>query len=151
MICEDVMKTDLECVSAHTAIEDAAGRMREENIGFLPVCDDQGRVLGTITDRDIAMRVVAARESPAQSVAKYMTPRAIACRPKDDLRLAEAIMSEEKVSRILCINERGELEGVISLSDIVQVGNSALAALTLRNVSAREVRHNGRLVNARWS
>lgn len=140
MLCQDVMKTDLECVSPQTSIEDAAVRMRDADVGFLPVCDQQRKVLGTITDRDIVVRSVAAHESPSQAVESFMTPRVVACRPTDDLGYAEELMSQEQVSRILCIDERGMLQGVISLSDIAQVEEGARASDTLRNVSDREAR-----------
>lgn len=140
LCCRDVMKSDVKCLDPQETVMDAAVRMREEGIGFLPVCDDTGQVLGTITDRDVTVRVVAVGESTAWPVGNYMTPRAVACRPSDDLATAEEIMSQEQVSRILCVNERGELEGVISLSDIAQVEEEGRAARTLRDVSEREVR-----------
>src|SRR6266705_5106537 len=121
MLCQELMKTDVECVAPETTVEDAAVRMREVNIGFLPVCDDARRVLGTITDRDIVIRVVASGESADQPVENFLSRRVVACRPTDSLTDAEELMSRERVSRMLCINERDELEGVLSLSDIAQI------------------------------
>lgn len=140
MICEELMSSQVSCVDPDSTVQQAALIMRDENIGFLPVCDAQGRVLGTITDRDIAVRVVAGNLPASEAVVRFMTPRAVACRSTDDVNYAEELMSQEKVSRILCINERGQLEGVISLSDIVDADPSIHAATTLRNVSQREVR-----------
>jgi CBS domain-containing protein len=140
MMCQDLMKTDVQCVSPETTVRDAACRMRDEKIGFLPVCDASGKVLGTITDRDIAVRVVAEGEVTDQPVAGFVIQRVVSCRPTDDLIYAEELMSQEHVSRIMCTNERGELEGVLSLSDIAQVESGARAAVTLRNVSEREAR-----------
>jgi CBS domain-containing protein len=140
MLCQELMKTDIECISPETTVEDAAARMREANIGFLPVCDDTRKVLGTITDRDIVIRVVASRESPEQPVENFLIPRIVACRTTDNLADAEELMSREKVSRILCINERGELEGVLSLSDIAQIEDSARVSATLKSVTQREAR-----------
>jgi CBS domain-containing protein len=140
MICQEVMKADVHCIGPQTTVRDAAITMRDQNIGFLPVCDDDGKVLGTITDRDIAIRVVAADEASNQTAAKFVTPRVVACRPTDDLSYAEELMSQEKVSRIMCINERGTLEGILSLSDIAEVEQGARASATLRNVSQREIR-----------
>jgi CBS domain-containing protein len=90
------MKTDVECIAPETTVEDAAARMREVNIGFLPVCDDTRKVLGTITDRDIVVRVVASRESPEQPVENSLSRRVVACRPTDSLVDAEELMSREK-------------------------------------------------------
>jgi CBS domain-containing protein len=63
----------------------------------------------------------------------------VGCRPGDDLAYALELMSQEQVSRIVCVDEEGMLEGIISLSDIAQLEDSALAFSTLRNISEREV------------
>ena len=140
MMCQDVMKSAVKCVSPTTTIEDAAAMMRDEGVGFLPICDSGRRVLGTITDRDITIRAVANRESMAQPIERFMTKSIVACRAGDDLRYAQELMSQEKVSRIMCIDEEGVLEGIISLSDLAQLADGASASATLRNVSDREAR-----------
>jgi CBS domain-containing protein len=139
MLCADIMKADVECVSAQSTIRDAAQRMRQRNVGFLPVCDDGMRALGAITDRDIAIRCVAENRAPSDSVETIVTREVIACRPEDDLSYARELMSQHQKSRIMCINRSGRLEGVISLSDIAQLDELA-GASTLRQVSAREFR-----------
>lgn len=139
MICQNLMKT-AKSVSPQATVRDVAMRMSEEGIGFLPVCDDAGRVLGTITDRDIAMRVVATGQSSDGAIENVMTREVVACRAMDDLHYAEELMSQAKVSRIMCVSEIGVLEGVISLSDIAQVEDGSRASGILRNVSEREAR-----------
>src|SRR4029077_10731108 len=120
--CRDLMKTDVECVSPNTTVQEAATKMKEANVGFLPVCQDgTRRVLGTITDRDIVVRVAAAGESLRQPIERFITRRVGAARSTDKLLYAQDLMSEQKVSRILCLSGSGELEGIISLSDIAQV------------------------------
>ena len=145
MLCHELMKTDIECISPETTVEDAAARMREVNIGFLPVCDGARKVLGTITDRDIVVRVVASGESPRQPVENFLSRRVVACRPTDSLADAEELMSRERVSRMLCINERDELEGVLSLSDIAQIEDVARVSATLKSVTQREARGGARV------
>jgi CBS domain-containing protein len=132
------MKTVVECVSPQDSVETAAQVMRARNIGFLPVCDEKtDRVVGTVTDRDIALRVVAERKPATTRVASIMTPDAVTCRPEDDITTAEELMAENLVSRIMCIDDDGELVGVISLSDIALMDGEN-AAKTLEQVSARE-------------
>ena len=140
MLCQDLMKSDVTCISPESTLEEAAMLMRDEDIGFLPICDETGRAIGTLTDRDITIRAFASGEAGSQSVAPFMTRGAVGCRPNDDLAYALELMSQEKVSRILCVNEEGVLEGVISLSDIAQLQDGALASYALRNISDREVR-----------
>jgi CBS domain-containing protein len=139
MNCSDIMKTEIECVSPQTSIQAAAHKMREQNIGFLPVCDEAMRVVGTVTDRDLAIRAVADDLPASTMVESLMTREVIGCRPEDQLAYARELMARHHKSRIMCINQNGRLEGVISLSDIAQL--DALSGIdTLRQVSSREVR-----------
>ena len=138
MRCELLMKTFVECVSPFDSVETAAQVMRARNIGFLPVCDERSdRVVGTLTDRDIALRVVADRKPASTPVASIMTHDAVSCSPEDDITTAEELMAENLVSRIMCIDDQGELVGVISLSDIALMDGEN-AVKTLEQVSARE-------------
>lgn len=140
MLCRDIMKRDVQCVTALTTVAQAAAIMRDEQIGFLPVCDEARNVIGTVTDRDIAIRVVAENEPLNQSIEPFMTTDVVACRSDDDLAIAQDLMGEMQVSRIVCLDEDGDLEGVISLSDIAQVGDGTDATATLRSVTVREAR-----------
>ncbi len=138
MRCEEIMKRDVECLQPNDTAQQAAVKMRNENIGFLPVCDDTGKVLGTLTDRDIAIRLVAQGKSPTTVVSDILTREAVTCRPSDDIRDAERLLAERKKSRIMCVDDAGHLVGVISLSDIAQAEEGVQVAATLREVTARE-------------
>jgi CBS domain-containing protein len=145
MLCEDLMKTDVEWVSPADSVESAALKMRDRGIGFLPVCDKAHSPVGALTDRDIAIRLAAANARASDTrVEEIMTREAITTHPSDNIRHAQTLMGHAKVSRILCIQkDSGRLMGVISLSDITEVEVGAQAADTLREVSAREVRVRG--------
>lgn len=140
MRCEKIMKRDVECVSPQDTVQTAAKRMRDENVGFLPVCDAGEEVLGTVTDRDLAIRVLAEGQAATTLINDVLTREVIACHPEDDLRKAEELMSKHQKSRIMCIDASGRLVGVISLSDIAQQESGTRASQTLRNVSEREAR-----------
>lgn len=142
MRCSEIMKTDVECVSPQTAIRDAARRMRDQGIGFLPVCDESMRPVGTLTDRDIAVRAVAIELPHSTPVHACMTSEVVDCRPGDDIELARELMQEHRVSRLICTGRDGGIEGIISLSDIVDL-DAESGARTLRQVSRREVRSDG--------
>lgn len=137
MTCEDVMKTDVQCASPDDTVKDVARKMRDANIGFVPTCDQEKKVLGTITDRDIVIRVVADGRPLDTKVSECMTREVIACHPEDDLRDAERLMAEKHKSRILVLDDDGELLGVISLSDIAEKDRRN-AASTMAKVSERE-------------
>lgn len=140
MRCEEIMKRDVRCVSPSESAQQAARRMREEGIGFLPVCDGSGKVLGVVTDRDLTIRVLAADHAPSTRIQEVLTPEVIACRPEDDLSRAEELMARHHKSRIICVDDDGRLVGVISLSDVAQCEDGARASKVLREVSEREVR-----------
>ncbi len=140
MLCQDIMKRDVRYVSRDDTIATAAKLMRDDNIGFLPVCDADNRPVGTITDRDIAVRAVANQRTSDARVAEVMSQEVISCSPQDDLRRAEQLMGEGHKSRIMCV-EDGKLVGVISLSDIAEKEESHRAtSTTMRRVSEREKR-----------
>ncbi len=138
MRCEQIMKKDVECISPRDSVQEAAARMRDDGIGFLPVCDQSRKVLGTVTDRDIAIRVVAANKLGSTAIEDVMTHEVIACWPSDDIRDVERTMARDHKSRIMCVDDGGRLLGVISLSDIAQHDTQDRASETLRGVSERE-------------
>jgi CBS domain-containing protein len=134
------MKGDVECANETDSVETVAEQMRDRNIGFLPVCDSNHVVVGTITDRDLTLRVMAEHRDPSQTkVGDVMTPELVASSPDDDIELAEQRMSTSRKSRILCVDEQNHPLGVISLSDIARVDGSAASNL-LSLITARETR-----------
>jgi CBS domain-containing protein len=143
MRCSEIMKTDIECVSPQTSIRTAAAKMRDQDIGFLPVCDEAMRPVGTLTDRDIAVRVVAEGVPIDGAVDICMTKGVVDCRPSDTIEDARDLMEQHQVSRIICTSTQGCIEGIISLSDIVDLDELS-GAQTLRRVSEREVRVDAR-------
>jgi CBS domain-containing protein len=139
MLCEQLMKQDVACLSRTDTAEIAAQLMEEHNVGFLPVCDASRKVIGTLTDRDLAIRLVARGLPTTMPVDELMTKEVVACRPTDNVRHAEQIMGQHRKSRIMCIDDADRLVGVISLSDIAQHEGSTRTAATLRLVTTREV------------
>lgn len=140
MKCSEIMKSDVRSLSPSATVADAAKQMRASNVGFLPVCDEVGRVIGAITDRDLAVRVLAEGRGTDTAVGDVMTTDVISCRPDDSLRLAEERMAFNHKSRIVCCDGDGRLMGVISLSDIAQVDGPRRVRRTLREITQREVR-----------
>lgn len=140
MKCQDVMKTDVVCCGMEESVSTIAARMRDREVGFMPVCDDNGNAVGTVTDRDLVLRVMAEMRSLVNTQAKdVMTRGVIACRPSDSLSVAEDLMSQHQVSRIVCMaDDGGRPVGIISLSDVAEVENRGQASEVLRSVAERE-------------
>ena len=137
--CADLMKTNLQVVREDDSLRVAAETMAAANVGFLPVCDDWGKAVGTLTDRDIVVRAVAQTYDPdLRRVGEIMTHNVVTCRPSDDLALAEQFMAQYQVSRLVVTDDDDTLVGVISLSDIAEHEPARRAARTLRSVAARE-------------
>jgi CBS domain-containing protein len=135
--CEELMKRNVVFLAPKTSTREAAQRMRDENIGFIPICDTNQKAVGTLTDRDITIRLVADDKPTSTPVEDIMTREVVASRPEDDVREALRLMRENHKSRILCTDAQGRLLGVISLSDIAQQMEQE-AARALREVSERE-------------
>lgn len=148
MLCSELMKTDVECVSPMTPVKDVAQKMRDQNIGFIPVCDEEMRPIGTITDRDIAIRVVAEGYPSSTPVETFITYEVVSCDPADDVSYARHLMAQNRISRIICTNRKGRIEGIISLSDIACL-DAVDAAQTLVDVAGREARGTLEQVRAR--
>lgn len=142
MQCAQVMKHDYESVTPEDNVHTAARKMRDRGVGFLPVVDENRKPVGTITDRDIAVRVAAQDERPSNvGVQDAMTTEVVVCRPNDDLRDAEEAMATARKARIMVVNDDGQLVGVISLSDVIErEQDDRLAAYALRLVAERETR-----------
>lgn len=138
MRCEELMRTNVAFVRPSDDVRHAAELMKSRNIGFLPVCSDERKVVGVITDRDIAVRCVAEGKPSTTAVRDLMTREIVACRPEDDVRVAEQAMTRHHRSRILCLGEHQYLLGVISLSDLPRAGLVAEAEAVLERVSERE-------------
>ncbi len=141
MQCAEVMKSDVVTVNPGDTVHIAARRMRDADVGFLPVCDGEGKVLGTLTDRDVAIRLVADDLPGATcTVENIMSREVIACRPADEIAHVEQLMAEYRKSRILVTDEAGRLFGVISLSDVARLEGPRRTATTMRRVASRETR-----------
>jgi CBS domain-containing protein len=140
MRCQEIMKRPVVYCKETEVVQAAALKMRDANIGFLPICGADGRVVGILTDRDIALRACAegldVRMTP---IAEVMTRQIVSCRPGDDVRLVEGLMARNHKSRVLIIDEAGKPAGVVSLSDIARF-DRVYAAETMRQVSSREIK-----------
>jgi CBS domain-containing protein len=140
MLCQNIMQHPVRWISEGDTAQTAARVMRDENIGFLPVCDASGRVVGVVTDRDIAVRLVAGDLPAGTHVSVIMSKEVFACRADDEVTRAEREMSRHHKSRIVCTNDTGHLVGIISMTDIAKHDDGWRVARTLRKITEREAR-----------
>lgn len=116
MKVRDVMTFDVRIAVPEMDIADAARLMAELDVGVLPVCD-AGRLVGIVTDRDIAVRGVALRLGCDTRVDAVMSPAPRFCYDDDALEEALAGMGHLQVRRLPVLNRAHELVGILSLSD----------------------------------
>ena len=140
MRCDELMVRDLATVTWDDTCRDAALRMREADIGFLPVVTETRELRGVLTDRDLVLRLLADGRPPVTGVWEVMSREVVSVLPDDDVSEATRLMSEHGVRRLPVVDEDGRLAGVISLADISQVGDEIEVAETLRHVTERETR-----------
>ena len=133
MRARDIMTRNPECCRRDDTARDAALAMRDHDCGAVPIVDDGGRVIGIVTDRDLAVRGIAAGKDISTKLSDLMTPVAATCGQDDDMRDVEQKMAELQVRRIPIVDAGGRCLGIISQADI------ARAAVTDKTVTDEEV------------
>ena len=122
MKIQEIMTTDPELIDPDASIRNAAKRMRDEDIGALPVGEND-RLVGMVTDRDIAVRGVAEERAPeTTTVRDVMSEKVYYCFEDDDVEDAARCMAENQVRRLPILNRDKRLTGIVSLADIAQTG-----------------------------
>ena len=135
MRVEELMSKAKGC-RAGQSVRECARMMREDNIGFVPICNDAGEPIGAVTDRDLAVRALAEGRSADERIDAFMTREVVGCRLGDDVDDAQRLMREHRMSRIMVCDEGGKLQGVISLADIADASSEASVGQTLHEVKS---------------
>ena len=138
MRCRDLMTTTVHACRESDTVKRCGELMRDERIGFVPVLDGEQHVVGVVTDRDLAIRVLAADWPPTTRVRQVMTPDVVTCRPDDEIRVAEERMTTRLVTRVPIVDSSRRCVGILSLADVFRVEESRRAGDVLRAVAARE-------------
>jgi CBS domain-containing protein len=136
MKIKDIMTSNVECVWPDDTLQEAALKMKEMEIGPLPVCD-RLHIVGMLTDRDIAVRGVAEGRDPRSTkVSDVMTREVIRCFEDEEVEEAERLMQSRQVRRILVVNRDEGLVGILSLGDLAaETGNPQRVGEVLQDVS----------------
>lgn len=128
MQVKDLMNTSVVTVAPSSSAALAARLISRHNIGSLPVCGEDRRLRGVVTDRDIVLRCVAAEEEPAQTMVRDIMTRSCATvAPGADCREATRLMALHQVRRLPVV-EGKRLVGVIALADIARSGQFDMEA-----------------------
>ena len=128
MKLRDVMTNPVIRIHPEESVSVAARTLTRYNIGAMPVCGNDGRVCGLITDRDIVTRCLAAGRSPGTTtVREVMTSHVVAVSPDMDTAMAAGLMGREQVRR-LPVMENGKLCGMVSIGDLAVKEETSLEA-----------------------
>ncbi len=149
MRIKDVMTSKVELAHPEMTLREAANKMREWNTGFLPVALGD-RLVGTLTDRDIAIRSTAEGQNPNTArVAEAMSNGIVYCYEDQDVADAATLMGEKQIRRLPILSRDKRLVGVLSLGDAATCGaddrivGEAVEQISHRSETARKVRQAG--------
>jgi CBS domain-containing protein len=119
--CGDVMTRNVVCCVPEDTVEDAARIMKREDVGPVPVCKDPDsrRLVGIVTDRDLAMKVIAEGRDPRRTrVADVMSKDLVTCREEDSVEEATSAMSRHQIRRIPIVDDSNCVIGIIAQADV---------------------------------
>ena len=134
MQVSQIMTPDPDTAQPQDTLQAVAARMSSGDYGSMPVVEN-GRLVGVVTDRDIAVRAVGQGLGPETAVRKVMTPDPVCVAPDSELEEAAEIMQEEQIRRLFVTDEGDRLVGVIALGDVALEDDEDLSGRTLEEIS----------------
>ena len=135
MKVREAMTAQVATATPKTTIAEVARTMAQIESGAVPVMDD-GKVVGLITDRDIVIRVVAKGGALNGPVSEVMSDGIESCNEDDNVADAAAKMGNHQIRRLVVLNDKGGLAGILSLGDIAQDYGAKAVGKTLEEISA---------------
>jgi len=137
----DIMSKDVSICTSDDTLYEAAVKMKEKNIGAIPVCDDNQNLLGMVTDRDLVIRGYAEKHSGSTKIQQAMSDHLQSATPETSVQEASKLMAEKQIRRLPVV-ENGKLVGIVSLGDLSldQKSNEA-AGHALEEISERPELH----------
>jgi len=135
MLVRDAMTAGIRIAEPEEKLPHAAKKMRTQNIGALPVVED-GKLIGMLTDRDIAIRAVGDNKDPATvAVRDIMSDECFWCAENEQLDDAVRIMEANQVRRLPVMNDKREVVGMLSIEDVAVHAPESLTGEVLKAVS----------------
>ena len=127
------------CCLPTDSVSEAAGLMKNENIGAIPVVENRlnNKLIGIVTDRDLALKILAdGLDAHATTVEAVMTRKMVTCRAKDDWQYAQGLMSKHQLRRIPVVDKDNMIVGIIAQADLAtRVDRPKRTAEMVRDIS----------------
>ena len=146
MKAQDIMSKNPATVTPSTRVRQAALVMKKEDVGVVPVVEEGAngkRLVGVLTDRDIAIRLVADGKNPDEcEVRELMSANPKTARADDDVAKVMDLMGREQVRRVPIVDERGSLVGIVAQADVVlEANDDKRAERTVERISEKGGKH----------
>ena len=134
MRVQEIMTPDPACCTPDRTAQEVATLMKDNDCGSIPVVESatSNRLIGTVTDRDLTIRGLAAGLGPETAIRELMTARPVTCVPDDEVENLRQVMIEQQVRRVPVVDVNGQLVGIVAQADIARNDGAA---------SDREVGH----------
>ena len=134
---KEIMTTNVDFISRDASAEEAAVKMKNLNVGAIPVCEEE-RLCGMVIDRDLVLRVMAAGLDPKKiRVSQATSSDVLFCYEDDDIEQASRVMSQRQIRRLPILSRANKLVGIVSLGDLAVRGKDArTSADVLEKVSS---------------
>ena len=130
----DVMTSNPRAIEASTPGVEAARMMKDEDVGSLPIMEGD-RLSGMITDRDIALRIVAEGRDASTSVGEIASRDLVTVDPDQSVDEAARLMARHQLRRLPVVEEDGRLVGIVAQADVAQLGDDALTGEVVQRIS----------------
>jgi CBS domain-containing protein len=132
----ELMTKDPRTVQPTASIVDAAKLMRDEDTGIVPIAEGDGRLVGVVTDRDIAIRVIAEGKDPTSTkVTELTSQNVVTIDPQQDLDEALRLMAQHQVRRLPVVEEDGKLCGILAQADVARHAEPARTGRVVEEIS----------------
>lgn len=119
MLVSEIMTRGVQCARPEMTIQQGAQMMRDFDVGLLPVCGHNDRLVGMLSDRDITLRAVAEGRDPRTThISDTMTPEVVYCFEDQDIGDAAKLMEAKQVRRLVVLDNDKRLAGIVSLGDL---------------------------------
>ncbi len=140
MKIEEIMTRDPAYATINTSLHEVAQKMADNDCGMIPVLEteENKKLVGVITDRDLALRTIAHNKNPLQMIAgEVMTDAVITVQPETSVEDCIATMERNQIRRVLVVDKAGSLTGIVAQADIARMAPPLETAELVKDVSAQ--------------
>jgi CBS domain-containing protein len=131
---QEAMTSNPTAITPDTTAQEAARLMKTEDVGALPIVED-GRLTAVITDRDLAIRLLAEGRGTETTVREVASQDLVTIDPQQNLDEAARLMAEHQVRRLPVVEEDGRLVGMLAQADVAQAGHDTLTGEVVEKIS----------------